>query len=426
MRLLLGLAALSLVLTGCVTAPDSPIEPAGLQEVDGAAAMEAVRALMADVPCEAEVGAGTSENILQLARFEFPDSTIGEFDVRGDLALVARYQLGGLEVVSLTDPANPVLVGSLPLEETRGLDVKWLPKGDGAVIGDFGRIHVVDLSDPAQPVLRSVFSYENESLSGQAHMLTVAAIDGEEWVFVASQTTGMPAYVLKREGWNLTFQGTYGLPLVQSLVLGNHDITIVEDELFGGKPIMYVADGLAGWSAADLTDPAKPQRIGGSLSPEPGLGYTHTVRVAFMDGKRIVATMSEVGHNTLKIYDATDLAKPVLLARWQADATRGTIPQHNIQLVNGWLYMAHYTEGVYAFNLTEVAQGPPLLGSLSLQPAARWAVEEPDTPSALGFANVWDVVLKDGILYASDMKAGLYSIGFGCLAPGDSAQTATL
>jgi hypothetical protein len=422
MRAYAILLALPLLAAGCVQAPadQGPVQP-----VSDDAALAGLQALVEGLPCEADVGAETSANLLKLGEWRVEQGDLGEVDVRGDLALLARHQLGGLYVLDLSDPVAPALVATLEMEKTSGLDVKWLPKGDGALLGDSGAIHVVDLRDPKAPVLAATFAYDSAGIQGQAHMVTVRSIAGEDWVFVASQTTQAPIYILKREGWNLTYVGSYStIPVLNSLPLGSHDILVLNDSMLDDKPVMYVADGLAGWSAHDLSDPAHPVRLGGTLSPEPGYGYTHTVRVEFHGGKRIVVTMSEVGANTMKVYDATNLQAPILLARWNADPARPVSPQHNIQLLHGMLYMAHYGDGVYVFNLTAVFAGPPVAGTLDVKPVAHYAVEEPQAPSALGFANVWDVLLSKGVMYVSDLNGTFSSVAFGCIAAGEVAETA--
>lgn len=419
MRLFALLAAvLALLVAGCARPEDSgPTEPANAE----AKAMPVLA-----LPCEADVGPETSANVQKLGQWRTEAGDLGEADVRGDLALLARHQLGGLYVIDIADPFDPKLVGTLEIEGTMGLDVKWTPSGDGALIGDFGQIHLVDLADPATPVLRGTFSYKDAGIKGQAHMVATRSIDGQEWVFVASQSNNAPMYILVREGWNLTYKASYGmLPVLASTPLGNHDITILNDTLLGDKPLLYLAEGFGGWSVHDVSKPDAPVRLGGSFSPEPGPGYTHTVRVGFYDGKRIVVTMSEVGLNTMKVYDATDLAKPILLARWNADTTRPQIPQHNIQLLGDHLYMGHYTEGVYVFNLSGVVSGPPVLGSLELAPMAHYAVEEPEKPSELGFANVWEVLVHHGAIWVTDGVGTFTSVGFGCVTLGDPAVTAT-
>lgn len=421
MRLPVALAALT-ILAGCL-APPIDTRPASDAPAADPATWDAIRALMANVPCEAEVGDETSANMLPLGKLQLDEGDIGEIDVRGDIALLSRHALGGLTVVDLADPRTPTILGVLPIDDTTALDLKWLPDGRGAVIGSGGKLFVVDLADLANPVLVA-----EADVPTQAHMVTPWTFeDGRTFVYVASQTTNRPAFVYEMDGWELTMVGSFGMPTgpIASLPLGNHDITIYHDELLDA-PTLYMADGLAGWNAWSLDDPAAPERIGGSLGHELGAGYVHTIRVGFYDGQRIVVTMQEVGQNTLKVYDATDLNVPVLLARWNADPATPQTPQHNIQLLGDWLFLAHYTHGVYVFNLTGVRTGPPLAGTAEIEPAARIAVEDPAGGGPLGFANVWDVAVRRGIVYMSDLTGSLSATGFGCLPAGDEAASATL
>ncbi|HUR68426.1 MAG TPA: hypothetical protein VM370_04210 [Candidatus Thermoplasmatota archaeon] len=422
MRALLPLlAAAALFAAGCVSPPAST--PEGAERPIDPAAWDAVRALVGDAPCETDVGADTSANLVTLGHYQTDEGDIGEIDVRGDRAIFSRHQMGGLYVADLRDPRNISIVGTLVQEGATAFDLKWLPEKEAAVIGGGeGKLYVVDLTDPANPVVVS-----EADVSTQAHMVQPALLGGVTYVYVASQSSNAPAFVYKMEGWNLSLVGSFGLPAgpIGSGPLGNHDIAIVNDTLLQ-KTTLYLADGVAGWSAWSLDDPAAPQRIGGSVGQELGAGYVHTVRVGFFEGKRIVVTMQEVGQNSLKVYDATDLSKPVLLARWNADPSKPTAPQHNIQLLGPWLFMGHYTNGFYVFNLTSVISGPPVVGTLSLAPVGHWAVEEPAEADALGFANVWDVAVRRGVVYASDLTGRVTAVAFACLPIGDEAATATL
>lgn len=422
--------AVALLAAGCVSQPGE-LDAASANGAGAAdpAVWDAIRALVGDAPCDAEMSMGeTTDNLVTLGRFETPEGDVGEIDVRGDLAIFSRHQMGGLYVADLSDPREMPILGTLVQEGATAYDLKFLPGIDAAVIGGGeGKLYVVDLTDPSNPMLAS-----EADVATQAHMVQPAVVDNVTYVYVASQTNNMPVFVYQLDGYELELVGSFGTfagtPLggvVESGPLGNHDITIVEDEL-AGETLLYVADGVLGWSAWSLADPLAPTRVGGSLGQELGAGYVHTIRVGFFDGTRVVVTMQEVGQNTLKVYDATDLNAPVLLARWNADATRPTIPQHNIQLLGPWLFMGHYTEGFFVFNLTEVIAGPPVVGTLSLAPMAHWAVEEPAEPDVLGFANVWDVSVRRGVVYASDLTGKVTSVAFSCLPLGDEAASATL
>lgn len=424
MRFALALAAVSLALAGCVTAP-VPTETASTTTDSNVEVWDAVRTLMGEAPCEADVGAETSANLVTLGRYQTEEGDIGEIDVRDDRAIFSRHQMGGLYVANISDPREMKIIGTLVQEGASAYDLKWLPGMEAAVIGGGeGKLYVVDLTDPTTPVVVS-----EADVSTQAHMVQPAVIDGVTYVYVASQSSNAPAFVYQLEGWNLTLVGAFGLPTgsIQSLPLGNHDIAIINDTILGAQTL-YLADGLAGWSAWNLDDPVNPKRIGTSLGQELGVGYVHTIRVGFFGDKRIVVTMQEVGQNTLKVYDATNLDLPILLARWNADATNPATPQHNIQLLGDWLFMAHYTQGFYVFNLSSVVNGPPLVGTAMLTPAGHWAVEDPVTASAtsLFFGNVWDVAVRRGVVYVSDLTGKVTSVGFACLPIGDEAASATL
>lgn len=416
MRVALFLAA-GLLLAGCVSPLD--LQPAA---VDASDVVAKVRALLADVPCQTPVGDATSENLLPLSLTTFDGTMHAELDARGDLLLNARYQAGGFEVIDVSDPTAPRVVATYQGEETTALDVKWLPSGDAAIVGNPRAVQLVDMRDPANPVLASQWNFSDEGLRGSAHMVDTHVIGGKEWVFVAPNSdTGV--YILEREGWSLTFKASYKHPLLGGGPLGPHDMTVLDDEILQ-KPVLYVANGFEGWLAADVSDPTKPVHLGGMLNVDPAQGYLHTIQAEKIGERRIVATISEVGVNALKVWDATDLSKPVLLAEWFADPARATLPGHNLQILNGLLYDAYYGKGVYVFDLTKLGSRP-YLGTLDLKPIAHFAPPNPEasSPDATAFVNVWDVVVSDGALFVSDVNEGVHALGFGCIEFGDALQS---
>jgi len=186
-----------------------------------------------------------------------------------------------------------------------------------------------------------------------------------------------------------------------------------------GDWLLYSSDGYHGWTVFNVNDPTAPELAGGIVRPE--TGYTHTIQAATVGDRRIVATIAEVGSNFLQVYDATNLQAPLLLASWQASPT-GVSPQHNFNIVNGSLYLAHYANGLYVFDLTQLPD-IPAAGQLDFAPSAHYSTGA-ESPISL-FSHFWDLVLWNGLLYGSSMEDGVHVIGYGCNTPGDSTLTST-
>lgn len=399
-----------------------------------------IQTMIQDVPCEAPANTiDTSANLRLLANLTFlrqddrPDGA-GELDLRGDLLVAARDR--GFSLVDLANPLQPTILSNFA-DADGDLDAKFSPDNRTVLVGGPKGIELVDVSVPTEPRHAGRWNFSDvpsipRGPSGgygeNAHMLATARIADQDWVFLAPNS-GTGVWVLELVGppgdRSLRFVTTT-LPLEGGLA-GPHDMFVDFDPVLKTW-LLYEADGFHGWAAFDIRDPARPTLVGGVVRPESG--YTHTVQAAWIGSRRLVATIQEIGVNTLELYDATLLQAPVLIGTWQV--SRGTIaPQHNINIVAGKLYMAHYTNGLFVFDLTKVE---PLLptGIVDMQPVAHYAGSR-STPSTLGFGDFWDVVVGRGIVYASGVNytyapndgrfLGLHVLGFGCNRPGDVSLT---
>lgn len=435
MRLLAPTLAFTLVLAGCVAPPDE-VDPASLPGAGGAVdALAELAASLVDLPCEATVGGGTSDNMREVALLPyetFSDPTAhGEIDVRGDWMLVARYGASGFELVNTADPRAPAQVALYAPEDASGsLDVKFMPDNKTAVVGHGRTIDLVDISMVVDAGL-SVDALVAANLTPELvtrwehpaprvpmpvtnmHMLFPIRIGEEDYVFLApNDDTGTWILKVVGEGADRKFEyvTNVGAPLGGG-PLGPHDMWVGLDEMTQ-KHYLWVSNGFEGWQAYDVSDPASPQLLG--LMPNlVGQGYTHSIMAKQVGDRRLLATVAEVGVNTLRIWDVTDIRTPLLLAEWWADRTSPTQMQHNLQIVNGTLYVAHYGYGVYVFDLTTLGAAP-LLDSATLAPVARFQPQG---------ANIWDVVLSEGVVYANDIGVGTYAVAFGCVKPGDALAT---
>lgn len=396
----------------------------------------AVKAKMADVPCEGDATLPASENLQQLSSLSLPSENDGihaELDIRNGLGVHARYSASGFELYDLRDPLNPVHLGNWTAEEERGaLDVKFAPDNVTVLMGDDNGISIVDVRDPLRPVQTGYWSHAEAAPSSSpagigynTHMLASRHINGADWVFVApNANTGI--WILKLEGLPDAPKLTYvsqTMP-VEGGPLGPHDMYVQQDGI-DGHWYLYSADGFHGWMAFNIDDPANPMPAGGFVNPAEA-AYTHSVQAVALNGKRIVVTSAEIGANLVRVYDATVMAAPILLGVWQATAEDAGSPQHNMNVAAGNLYVSYYGHGLYVFDLAAFTTGPsiPLAGVVTLQPSAHWAVEgEGGGAGPLSFNGFWDTVVQSGVVYVSHIEGGLVVLGYGCNEPGNVLQS---
>lgn len=432
---LLTLALAAMATSGCLSdsAPgDEPGDGTGTTG-DGRLGISydpwpGIHELMAGIPCDVEaVGSGTSGNLLQLANLSYGqgDGIHAEVDIGGNLLLHARYATGGFEMVDISDPLHPEFLGNWSAEDAGGaLDVKFSPDNATALYGTGNGIILADVRDPA--LVREVGRWTTAEVPDDAetvpgvgyntHMLYTARIAEQDWVFIApNANTGV--WILRMDGTpdarTLTYV-TRTLP-VEGGPLGPHDMFVTQDEM-DGNWYLYSADGFHGWTAFNVNDPANPELAGGIANPAEG-AYTHTIQAQWVNGRRIVATIGEVGANALKVYDATNLRAPLFLGAWQAEPGPGsTAPEHNFNVVGGKGYLSYYTLGVYIFDFTQLS-GIPVLGTAELTPVAHFGENPEQAPGPLDFSGVWDTVLKDGVVYLSNIEGGLVVVGYGCNNP---------
>lgn len=430
MRLTLAAApaVLLLLASGCLDDGGTP-SPGG----DGAVPASPGRfdealSLMRDVPCDGgAIGPETSPNLAVLGNVTFEEGGVGDIDVQGGRLATTR------SIHDLTDPVHPTLLADFEaLDIHGGGDVKWLSDNQSLVLGG-GSVQLIDARDPTNPVVEDEWTFsefEGVNLPGgdvflNAHMLLTERIADQDWVFVAPNSNS-GIWVLRVDGEPGSRTLTY---VAQTLAaeggpLGPHDLFVQKDP-FTQDWYLYSADGFHGWTVFDVNDPLAPQPIGGLVLPQPG--YTHTIQATRDGERRIVVTIAEVGENLLQVYDASILQAPVLLAEWQVEPL-ATTPQHNFNLVDGRLYLAHYGYGMYVFDLAD-AGSLPLAGTTTFKPVAHYDPVPGGTPYVAGiggFEAVYDVVLQDGLLYVagfSDPVLGVEVLGFGCITPGDQVQT---
>ncbi len=258
---------------------------------------------------------------------------------------------GGLQVIDVSDPRNPVSVANY---RSPGYAYAVVVEGDRAyVTGRNDGLWVVDISQPTDP--KEIGFYP---IPGEAHGLAVS----EQFAYVAAYSRGLRLIYVADPG-DLHEVGFYDVP------------TAGRDVALGGNYV-YLSDGGQGIRTLDVTNPKAPREVG--FNDQMGITHGLIVRDDF------AYVTDELG---LKIVSIADPLTPEI---------RGF-------LGTGGIATAVDVDGVYAY----VADGAFGMRVINIaDPAAPLAVGAPH--DTLGEAQGIDV--SSGYAYIADGPGGLHIV----------------
>jgi hypothetical protein len=186
--------------------------------------------------------------------------------------------------------------------------------------------------------------------------------------------------------------------------------------------LAFLAYWDSGFIALDLSDPTNPEFLGNTTYPANADGDAHSSN--YDDDRQLLFTAdedfcknsgpeTEKGFGYLRVYDYSDLAAPVQVGEYRTPNSLGTDDQaagdyviHNPFLDGQTLYVSWYSDGVRVLDVSnptapaEVAHFVPPAVKNPVQPSQRGVLTNT--------AQVWGVVVDDGLVYASDMNSGLW------------------
>lgn len=435
----------------------------------------------------------------------------GMMVVDGDLAYVVD-SVNGLLIISLADPLAPVLIGS---QDTPGISSDVAVAGGIACVVDQGStVHLIDVSDPTAPVLRaSITQLDAQAVWTDGVVMYVAMGGGVTMHAIVNPAApvdlglfplGEAAASLAKAGslllaggtsrihvldatmpFSLTELGTIPTEYAATLIapdlprvryvdarglftadLGVPSAPVVVDTLDfsdfpralfdDGNGRMYVACGLGGLRAFDVSDPWHPAFLGGQIDNNGPVGVTlqgttlvtcaynqwkaldpdllandsALGRVDLPDQANAVAVEGDIAcvaasYAGLFVYDVSDPAAPQLLA-----VDDGCRFAEKVEMQNGLAYVADWAGGLRIVDLNDPAN-PVVVGiadgdgyvydvavdgncafarvySLGL---ARYDVSDPSAPVLVGSASdvggTIGMDTQDGWLYAAAGNGGL-------------------
>jgi len=367
-------------------------------------------------------------------------------DVQNGWLFVGAYGLaadvdGGLYVFDLANPEQPKFTGHFPLPGNVGGDrsveatddANWVVLGTESIdcanhVNPFGPgLFLIDVRDKANPKLAD---YKPDPTG--VHSVIIHRVSGTDYAY----TLGGDATSSGRNIWAIDTAAGKLEPVGQVPIA--HDGAAYDDPLLG-KPLLYIAD-VTDLNVYDISEPAKPQKVGTWTPPDNKNHYVHAVSMDLIEGHRILALESEDwGQMTspLWILDATNLQAMELLATYenpaQAPADAGgengpslAFSTHNPRLENGIIYMAHYHAGIWMLDIRtlEKAHQPQIMGFIlphddngGYKPGSSQAAAPlPANPACFGgfkiheLPNTMDVEVHNGIAYGADLHTGVYTV----------------
>ena len=335
-----------------------------------------------------------------------------------EFAIVGR--LDGTAFVEVTNPANPVYLGELPLHEgarpNLWRDMK-VYKNHTFIVSDGAGPHGVQVFDLTQ--LRDVKNppvmFKETAHYDRIHSAHNIAID-EESGFAYTVGNGMggetcgggPHMIDIRDPRKPTFAGCWADTTTGYAKSGyTHDTQCVvykgPDARYAGRQICFNSSENA-IGIADVTDKQNPKRI--SSASYPNVAYAHQGwlsddhRYFFLDdeGDELAGTVSRT--RTL-VFDVTDLEDPVV-----AKEFLGTTPasDHNLYVNGKYMYQSNYVAGLRVIDVSDPVN-PVEVGFFDTVPFGE---------NVPGFAGTWSnyPFFKSGVVAVTSMREGLFLVRY--------------
>jgi hypothetical protein len=331
--------------------------------------------------------------------------TTSDLWVVGNVAYTGTHQSQGCPQVSPcnyvyvwdlgADGASPVLSDSIRLRAAVVNDVKVSPDASFAVAtieGGATGIVVLDLADPLHPV--ELTSYRT-GLEAGVHNVWIERIDGVDYIFAAED--GESA----QSGLHIIDASDPAAPRTVATYYGGgsfvHDVYVRDGLAFvshwhRGLVILDVGNGIRGGSPAAPVEVSRIVTDGGSVH-----------NAWYWPERRLVFVGEEAFNGGMHVVDVADLASPVEVADFTIEL--GTPHNFWVDEERQILFAAWYSNGIVAIDVAGQLAGDLLAQGREI---ARTSPEGPRGPSSM-----WAPQLHRGLVYASDMRNGIWVMRFG-------------
>ncbi len=333
-----------------------------------------------------------------------------------EYAIVGRTN--GTSFVDITDPANPILVGDLPLTDgaspSSWRDIK-VYSNHAFIVADNAGPHGMQVFDLTR--LREV-NDGTALFTEDAHYDQIASSHN----IVINEDTGF-AYIVGSGDGGVTCGGGLHMVNIQnptapefvgcfadittgrSLTGYSHDAQCViyegPDNDYQGQEICFNSNETA-LSISDVTDKDNPIAV--SVAEYPNVAYTHQgwltedFEYFYMNDELDELQRKVIGTRTL-IWDVSDLDDPLLVGEFMSENLSS---DHNLYIKGDLMYQSNYRSGLRIFDISD-RTNPVLTGFFDTFPVGS------DKP---GFDGSWSnyPFFPSGSIIVSSMGEGLFIV----------------
>jgi len=333
-----------------------------------------------------------------------------------EYALVGRTN--GTSFVDITDPANPVLKGDLPLTEGANpapwRDIKVYANHAFIVADNSGEhgMQVFDLARLREDSDSAVIYNADAHYDGiaSAHNIVINEDSGFAYVVGAGgggETCGGGLHMVDiQDPLTPEFVGCFADPSTGRSGTGySHDAQCVmyegPDTEYQGREICFNSNETA-LSISDVTDKENPVAV--SIAEYPNVAYTHQgwltedFEYFYMNDELDELQDKVVGTRTL-IWDVTDLDDPQLVNEFMSENLSS---DHNLYIQGDVMYQSNYRSGLRIFDISDRAN-PVEIGFFDTYP------EGTDKP---GFDGSWSnyPFFPSGSIIVTGIGEGLFVV----------------
>ncbi|NGX42116.1 MAG: Serine/threonine-protein kinase PknH [Chlamydiae bacterium] len=329
---------------------------------------------------------------------QFCPTIVGSYDtpgradgvvVSGNYAYVADYDLGGLQIIDITDVSNPKLAG---FYDTPGLARDVFVSGNYAYVADHGSgLHIIDVSNVSNPRLVSSYITPGEAhdvvVIGQYAYVADSAAGGLQIINVSNVSNPILEGFYDTVGWayGVALSGNYayvadwipGLQIVDvsnvsnPVFVSNYDAGDATGVVVVGS-IAYVTFDVNGLHIVDISNITNPKKLGSVIT-------ANAAGVAVSGNYAYVADYT----GGLKIIDVSNSSNPILAGSFQ---TPNLV--YDVAISGDYAFVADGTSGLQIISLF-CSRCPTLMGSY-------------DTPG-----RAYDIVVRSNYAYIADFDFGL-------------------